>query len=151
MEIREFTRKDRLACLRVLDSNIPGFLKPDARDDFTDYLDELGSPGHYFFVLENYTKQILACGGVHIFPDKALAGFQWGMVARAHHRTGLGRAMIEFRLDWLKTNHQNVKQVILESNSFSSGFFELFGFTIEQTSENHYGKDLHRFDMRLTL
>ena len=151
MEIREYTRKDRLACLRVLDSNIPGFLKPDARDDFTDYLDELGSPGHYFFVLENYTKQILACGGVFIFPDTALARFNWDMVARAHHRTGLGRAMIEFRLDWLKTNHQNVKQVILESNSFSSGFFELFGFTIEQTSENHYGKDLHRFDMRLTL
>ena len=38
MEIREYTRKDRLACLRVLDSNIPGFLKPDMRDDFTDYL-----------------------------------------------------------------------------------------------------------------
>ena len=151
MEIREYTRKDRLACLRVLDSNIPGFLKPDMRDDFTDYLDELSSPGHGFFVLENHNKQILACGGVYLFPDTALAGLSWGMVARAHHRTGLGRAMIEFLLDWLRNQHPNVKQVVLESNSFSKEFFELFGFKIEQTTENHYGIGLHRFDMRLTL
>jgi N-acetylglutamate synthase-like GNAT family acetyltransferase len=151
MEIRAFNRKDRQAVLKVLDSNIPGFLKPDMREDFTDYLDDLSGAGHQFFVLENHAKQILACGGVYFFPDTLLASFQWNMVARAYHRTGLGKIMLEHQLAWLREHHQSVKQVILESSQFSNSFFETFGFINEQMIENHYGLGLHRYDMRLSF
>jgi GNAT superfamily N-acetyltransferase len=150
MEIRAYTRKDRLACLRVLESNIPGFFKPDTRDDFTDYLDELGNPGHSFFILENHAKLVLACGGVYIFPGAVLASLQWGMVARAYHRSGLGRALLEYRLNWLRET-AIVQEVLLSATQSSSAFFEQFGFVIEKTLENHGGIGVHQVEMRLKL
>jgi GNAT superfamily N-acetyltransferase len=150
MEIREYTRKNRLACLRVLDSNIPGFFKPEARDDFTDYLDELDTPGHTFFVLENHAKLVLACSGVYIFPGAVLASLHWGMVARAYHRTGLGSALLEYRLNWLRET-AIVQEVLLSTTQSSSAFFERFGFAIEKTLENHDGIGVHQVEMRLKL
>jgi GNAT superfamily N-acetyltransferase len=150
MEIREYTRKDRLACLRVLDSNIPGFFKPEARDDFTDYLDELGSPGHTFFVLENHAKHLIACGGVYIFPGAVLASLNWGMVARAYHRTGIGSALLEYRLNWLRET-AIVRNVMLNTPQRASGFFEQFGFTFETSIENPDGTGLQHLEMRLKL
>jgi ribosomal protein S18 acetylase RimI-like enzyme len=151
MEIRAYTRKDRLACLRVLDSNIPGFFKPEARDDFTDYLDELGNPGHTFFVLENYTKQLIACAGIYVFPDATLASLHWIMVARAHQHTEIGRTLLEHQLNWIRQTQTTVQQVVLSTHQGSSGFFERFGFVVENISENFYGTVIHRLEMRLIL
>ncbi len=150
MEIRDYTRKDRSACLRVMNSNIPGFFKPDARDDFTDYLDEIDSPGHTFFVLENHSRQLIACGGVYIFPGAVLASLQWGMVARAHHRTGLGTALLEYRLKWLKET-AIVREVLVNTPQTSAGFFEQLGFVGHQTIEHFYEPGIHQVEMRLKL
>jgi hypothetical protein len=96
------------------------------------------------------STKLTACGGIYIFPGAILASLNWGMVARAYHRTGIGSALLEYRLNWLRET-AIVRTVILNTPPAASGFFEQFGFVFETSIENPVGTGIQQLEMRLQL
>lgn len=149
IKTRAYTDQDREACLSVFDSNLPTFFDPDEREEFELYLDDLTErgPNAEYLVLET-AKGVIACGGYYIADQQA--GLAWGMVARDHHRQGIGSSLILERLRRIAAQPK-VTSIILDTSQRSQGFFARLGFEVVQVIQDDYDIGLHRVDMRLDL
>jgi ribosomal protein S18 acetylase RimI-like enzyme len=146
MRIRPYQPSDRAACLAVFHSNTPDFFLPVEEADFTAFLDRM--PGPYLVVEED--DEIVACGGHAVNAVTGVATLCWGMVARAHQRRGLGRALLRARLANL-ADHPEAKVVRLDTSQHSRGFFEREGFVVQQTIQDGYDPGLDRCKLERIL
>ncbi len=144
MIFRLYQINDQAACLEIFDSNCPKFFAPNERQAFITDLSEFLN----YFVLEK-ENQIVACGGL----EQIRTGIWvlcWGMVQQDLHHQGFGKALLEYRLAWLKTQ-PIVHELHLDTTPLSSGFFAKYGFEIVQVTPNGYAIGLDRVDMVLKL
>ena len=146
MRIRAYEPSDRGACLAVFASNTPDFFLPEEERLFARFLDRL--PGPYLVAEEGTT--ILGCGGYAVNPGIGAADLCWGMVTRACHRRGLGRALLLARLARI-AGHCEAVVVRLETSQHSRAFFEREGFAVREVIPDGYGADLHRCKLDLIL
>lgn len=147
MRVRDYTTADRSACLTVFDSNVPGFFVPPEREEFAAFLDAL--PGQYL-VVEDDAGRVLGCGGYAVRPGTATADLCWGMVRRERHGTGLGRLLLEARLERARADAP-LEVVALDTSQHTLGFYERRGFRTERVTPDGYAPGLDRCDMRLFL
>ena len=149
LEIRAYQNRDREACLRVFDSNLPMFFAPDEREEFALYLDDPieRGPDAEYLVLE-MMNTIVACGGFYVANHEA--GLAWGMVAQHHHREGFGKRLLLERLRRIAARPA-AKAILLDTSQRSQGFFARLGFEVVKITEDDYDVGLHRVDMRLEL
>ncbi len=153
--IRDYAATDRAACVSVFESNTPGFFDPSERAALDNWLNakdrqEIAYASNRvekFYVLEQ-DHQVLACGGFYIPAGKEEATMVWGMVHNSLHKKGLGRRLLEYRIDIIRREHAGVK-ILLDTTQHSSGFFEQMGFTVTAVTPDFYGPGLHRHDMEL--
>jgi N-acetylglutamate synthase-like GNAT family acetyltransferase len=149
MNFRVLKSFDIPACLKIFDNNTPEFFAEHERSEFEEFLNELiPTEDQTYFMIEDGPR-IVACGGIFVRENQA--GLTWGMVARDLHGRGLGRALMQARLNWLQAHHPHVIEVILDTSQHSSGFFEQCGFKVTKRIPNGYRKGLDRLDMRLRL
>ena len=147
MITRDYQPYDRAACLAVFDSNVGGSFLASERLDFQTYLDTL--PGPYLVVEEN--DVIIACGGYATNIDAPdTADLCWGMVRLDFQRAGIGKVLVDARLDRIREDGA-YRYVCLKTSHETAAFYERFGFVIEQVVENGIAEGLHRYDMKLTL
>lgn len=147
IRVRDYAPADRDACLAVFDSNLHAFFDPAEREDFAAFLDR--RPGPYL-VIEDGEGRVVGCGGYAVEPGTATADLCWGMVAREHHRTGLGELLLDLRLRRIRAEPA-VRDVALNTSQHTRGFFERFGFVTERVVPDGFGPGLDRCDMRLVL
>jgi ribosomal protein S18 acetylase RimI-like enzyme len=147
MRVRDYTAADRPACLAVFDSNVPHFFVPPEREEFAAFLDDLPGP---YLVVEDETGVIVGCGGYAVTPGTAVADLCWGMVDRARHGTGLGRVLLDARMERVR-HDPAVDAVALNTSQHTRGFYERRGFVIERVEIDGYAPGLDRCDMRLVL
>ncbi|RJF93926.1 GNAT family N-acetyltransferase [Sphingomonas cavernae] len=121
--IRGYRAEDRAMCLTLFDGNVPEYFHVSERADFEAFLDDL--PERYLVVEDRGT--IVGCGGFAIIPEKRLAEFCWGMVARDRHRAGFGRMLAEERIARIAATGA-ADTISLETTQHSAGFFERLGF-----------------------
>ena len=144
--VRAYAPADRAACLALFDGNVPTFFTPGERADFAAFLDAYAAD--WAFQVVERGGAIVACGGHRVAADGATAGFCWGMVDRAQHRTGIGRILTQARLDAARAT-PGVRQVRLDTSQHTKGFYARFGFVVEQVVPDGYGPGLDRVDMLL--
>ncbi len=144
---RPYQASDREACLRILDGNSPQSFLPNERESFSKYLDEHAA-GYY--VVENAKGILAACGGFSLGLDGESATLCWGMVDKAFHGKGLGRLLLSRRLAAL-AQIPGMKLVRMDTSQNSVGFFMKRGFKTYRITRDHYGPDLHRYEMYLLL
>lgn len=147
MRVRDYTTADRDACLAVFDSNVPAFFVPAEREQFAAFLDAL--PGPYLVVVDE-DGAVLGCGGYAVTPGTTTADLCWGMVRRERHGTGLGRLLVDARLERVRADAA-VEAVALNTSQHTVGFYERRGFRTEQVTPDGYAPGLDRCDMRLLL
>ncbi|MFB9992662.1 GNAT family N-acetyltransferase [Deinococcus oregonensis] len=147
MAIRDYHPEDRAACLAVFRSNTPDYFTDDEVAEFETFLDTMTDP---YFVLE-LEGQIMACGGVFVRRDGQTAGLAWGMVHRAQHRQGYGRALLDRRLTWLGVHAPHVTAVTIETSQHSAPFFARLGFNTTRIQPEGFALGLDQHDMRLSL
>lgn len=145
MKIRPYTEKDRTACLEILDGNTPEFFVASDHDALGGFLSHL--PGPYFVGEEH--EEVVACGGWALDSAK-VALLTWGMVRRAQHGRGLGRMLLRFRLDAIKTDTR-ANVVRIHTVQLVQGFFAKEGFVAIDTVPNGFGPGLDRVTMELRL
>lgn len=147
MRVRDYTTADRSACLAVFDSNVPEFFVPAEREEFAAFLDALPGP---YLVAEDEAGRVLGCGGYAVTPGTTTADLCWGMVRRERHGTGLGRLLLDARLERVRADAR-ADAVALKTSQHTRAFYERVGFHTERVISDGFAPGLDRCDMRLFL
>lgn len=153
MRVREYTPADRDACLAVFDSNVPRFFVPPEREEFVAFLAALPGP---YLVIEGDSGEVVGCGGYAMEPGTNDAHLCWGMIDQARHGTGLGRLLLDARLERVRADAADaaggsIEAVALHTSQHTRGFYERRGFHVERVTPDGYAPGLDRCDMRLVL
>ena len=146
-ELREYTAADREACLAVFDTNVPRFFSPPERIEFEMFLDSLPGP---YFVVAGESGRVHGCGGYAIDGPAARADLCWGMVSSDRQGTGIGRLLLEARLQRAMANPA-IRVVTLETSQHTTGFYERWGFETTKIVPDGYSPGLDRCEMRLIV
>lgn len=146
MRVREYTPADREACLAVFDSNVPAYFVTAEREAFAAFLDDLPGP---YLVIEDEGGAIVGCGGYAVVAETRTADLCWGMVEQGRHGTGLGRLLLDARLDRIRAD-RGADAVALNTSQHTRGFYERRGFVTERVIPDGFAPGLDRCDMRLS-
>lgn len=146
MRIRTYEPRDREGCLSVCRSAVPHFIAPHEVGLFEAFLSKL--PGDYLVIESD--GRIIACGGYAIEPEKRTATLCWGLVEVARHGGGVGRLLLQTRLDAIRRT-PDVDAVELGTSQHTAGFFKRFGFELVRITADGFAPGLDRHDMRLDL
>lgn len=143
--VRAWRPDDRPQCLALFDGNVPDYFAPKECADFIAFLDDLRGP---YLVIEDAAGNVVACGGFQTDDrDESVVVLCWGMVDRRRHRAGLGRRLLQVRLD-LITASGLFTTVTIETTPFSRGFFERAGFVCTQVVSDGFAPGYDRVDMQ---
>jgi ribosomal protein S18 acetylase RimI-like enzyme len=146
MEFRRYKPEDKQSCLDLFRSNQPKFFTEPELADFERFLDTQSDD--YFVVTDN--GHVVACGGFWVDRESGIARLCWGMVENARHHEGIGKLLLDARLDLLRRTPE-VRAVALETSQHTFGFFEREGFVTEQITRDWYAPGLDRYEMIMTL
>lgn len=135
------------ACLAVFDSNVPRYFDPRERPVFTEFLGALPGP---YLVLRLEEGEVVACGGYAVREEAEAGDLCWGMVRRDLHGLGLGRALLNLRIDALREDSR-VGHVELNTSQHTVAFYEGLGFRTVGVEPDGYAPGLDRCEMRLDL
>ena len=147
VNVHPYTPQDRLACLGIFDGNTPEFFAPSERTEFAAFLD---AATENYLVLESANGVIIGCGGYYVKSAGGIAGLAWGMVARAWHKRGFGRVLLEARLLLLRRS-PDAALVRVSTSQHSRGFFERCGFRAVRVVPDGYAPGIDRVELDLAL
>jgi predicted GNAT family N-acyltransferase len=139
---------DHPACLALFDSNQPTYFAATERVEFTSFLHSLSAATPYLVLTRH--GRIVACGGLRFDPARHSATLCWGMVARPLHGQGLGTRLTTERIA-LTRAIPGLSRITLSTSQHTRGFYQGFGFHVDQIIPNGFGHGLDRCDMSLSL
>lgn len=132
-------------CMDIIQSNTPKFIDHTEHEDFKKYLSRKDK--NYFVIYKN--DELIACGGYELNPSKTKAGLSWGLVHRNFHKQGIGRELIQFRINHIQSHFPKV-EIQLDTSQHTYQFFEKFGFKLINIAKNGWAEGLHKYHMVLT-
>lgn len=140
-----FQPGDRENCLALFTANTPDWFAPQEREQYEAFLDDV--PPNYF-VMRDAGGAIAGAGGIELETDRGVGWLTWGMVDPTRHGQGLGKALLEYRLEQLRAN-LNIQRVCIDSSQLTAPFYEKYGFQTQRIIPDGYAKGLHRHEMEL--
>lgn len=140
MTIRTYNSSDKKAVLELLSSNSPKYFAVSEQKDFENYLEN--EIEDYFVVEENAT--IVASGGVNYFPKEKIARISWDIVALESHGKGIGKKLLQHRINLLKSN-TDVESIVVRTSQHAYLFYQKMGFEVKEVEKNFWaqGFDLY--------
>jgi N-acetylglutamate synthase-like GNAT family acetyltransferase len=156
MKIRAYIHSDRDACIGLFKSNMPYDFLPSELPDFINWLDrrepEQQATAQQSFIDQYFVAEadgrLTGCGGCYIDLDKKEATMTWGMVDRSLHKQGIGRALLQYRIDFIKAVNPDYT-IVLNTTQFSAPFFKRMGFSVVTITKDFYSVGFDRYDMIL--
>jgi RimJ/RimL family protein N-acetyltransferase len=149
MRLCTYTPAHEPGCLQIFEGNTVPFFAARERASFLDYLKGLKPPCFYFVVQEE-SEDVLACGGMNFDTPNHLAYLRWDMVSRKHHRQGVGTFLALSRLS-LICQRPEIQTVRLGTSQYSWRFYEKLGFSTRQITPNGIAPGLDEYLMDLGL
>lgn len=146
--IRPYAEADREAALAIFDSNLPEYFGVGEREWFADSLDDLDGPAF----LVTVDGEAAAFGGYEVWDYYNKALLVWGMAARRHHKSGLGRLLLFERLLRIARERPPTRYVTVDTSPLVSPFFRHCGFELTSVWAGGYrsGLDMHELRYDLT-
>jgi len=150
IEFRDYEPAYREECRAIIASQVGSYLAPGEEKDFDTFLDEIesGADDTYFCVAISEGR-VIGCGGVQISGEEA--NLSWGILRAGELSKGFGRALLEHRLEWVRTNRPMVKVISCHTAPKTEGFFEKFGFVVVRRQANYWGGVLELVVMERTV
>lgn len=137
MIIRPYQASDLSEVLNLLSSNIPTYFAPEEYEDLKTYL---AHEIEDYYVVEQ-DNHIVAAGGINYKEQDAY--ISWDFVDANMHGTGIGKQLLQYRLDRI-LKRGKVKRIIVRTSQFAYGFYEKNGFVIKEQHKDYWAPG---FDM----
>lgn len=143
---RLYTPQDRDQCLAALDANTPDYFAPQERADYEKFLDDIS--GEYLVV--EVAGRVVGCGGYVIVEDADYAHTSWGMVHPDYKGYGLGKGLLDARLQALR-GVPRVKRVRVITSPATESFFRHYDFIVTRRERNGITSGIDLVEMWLDL
>ncbi|MTB51589.1 GNAT family N-acetyltransferase [Lewinella sp. W8] len=146
MIIAPYSPEDFSPTLSLLQANIPKYFAPEEYDDLATYLQQ--EREDYFTGTLN--GQLVAAGGINYLPDSRSARISWDIVHPDFHGRGLGRQLLQHRLDLLRRNPQ-ITSVSVRTSQHTHGFYAKAGFLLQYQEKDYWFKGFDLYHMELVF
>ena len=97
--IREYEPADKEAVMELLRLNTPRYFAPEEAADLDAYLER---ERELYYVLL-HEERIVGCGGINFADDKTVGKISWDIIHPDYQRKSLGKQLLEYRIDKLKS------------------------------------------------
>ena len=143
IKLREYQQTDKSALIHILRKNIPEFFDENEAKDFENYLE---CHLEVYFVAE-LAGVLVGGGGINFADDGRTAKISWDFIDPQYQGRGVGKALLRFRLDYLKKMLQ-ITEVTVRTSQFAYGFYEKHGFALEQIVRDYWAPGYDLYYMR---
>jgi [ribosomal protein S18]-alanine N-acetyltransferase len=141
--------------LAIFDSNIGEWFADGEREDLIEMLNnhlELNeSPNSHGWIsiyhVGRLNGKVVAAGGFALKDE--LSEISWGMVHADLRGTGLGKELLQYRLDLIKTRFPEIRSVVSQTSPAAAGFFAKFGFETRYEEPKYWGNEIDLVGMEL--
>ncbi|MCT4579928.1 MAG: GNAT family N-acetyltransferase [Flavobacteriales bacterium] len=145
--IRKYTEKDFDKVVQLLRLNTPQFFHPSEEKDFIHYLTHLKED---YLVVEQ-DNDVVGAGGInYCVGDDQEVRFSWDVVHPNYQGKGIGKSLVEYRIDWVKNNRKE-KKVVVRTSQLATLFYQKFGFKLQTITQNFWAEGLDLYLMHLKL
>ncbi|MBC3540738.1 GNAT family N-acetyltransferase [Rufibacter sp. H-1] len=141
--IREYTPQDKPAVLELLRLNTPAYFSPEEEKDLIHYLEH---ERELYFVVE-HDGTLAGCGGINFSGDPTTGKISWDIIHPAYQGKGLGRSLLQHRINLLK-NRKQVRTISVRTSQLVYQFYERMGFELLEMVPDYWapGFDLYRME-----
>lgn len=146
MEIIPYKTEYKAQVIALLEMNTPKYFSAEEANDLIHYLDhEIEA---YYVVKED--NKIIGAGGINYFLDEDLARIAWDFIDPNYQGKGIGRQLLQHRINAIKTANK-VSKVIVRTSQLVYPFYEKSGFTLKEVKKDFWyvGYDLYLLEMEL--
>ena len=147
IRIREYQDSDRPAVLDAFRSNVPAHFPASEEAWLESCLDDPDGP--LFVVLDDL--ELIGFGGYELSEFYHLGTLVFGLVRADRHGTGIGRALLHYRLRHMAASDLRPRYVTVDTHPHTAGFFERNGFVEIARWIGGYRSGLDRVDLRFDL
>lgn len=146
MIIREYNTHDIISLENLIDFNTPRYFDPEEKNDFLNYLQ---NEREDYFVVE-LDDLIVGCGGINYEENKSIGIISWDIIHPDFQGKGIGRELLNYRLELLKTNN-TTKKIIVRTSQLTDKFYEKNGFVLTRVIKDYWanGFDLYFMEMKV--
>jgi GNAT superfamily N-acetyltransferase len=145
--IRRYREDDRKAVLAAFRTNVPDHFPASEEAWLRSALDEPDGP--LFVVVEG--DEVIGFGGYELSAFYNLATLVFGLVRADRHGTGVGRALLIYRLLHMAGQKLRPRYVTVDTHPHTAGFFERCGFIEIARWPGGYRSGRDRVDLRFEL
>lgn len=146
ISIRPYETKDQEALLALLKLNVPLHFAESEIADFEFYLKH---KTECYFILEA-ADEIIGAGGINFDPENKLAKISWDFISPTQQGKGIGKKLLEYRIDLLK-EMMNIEKIIVRTSQTAYRFYEKSGFELQFIEKNYWAKGFDLYYMVYTL
>lgn len=129
----------------MLEELTPTYFAPEEQTDFANYLDD--EVEDYFTISQN--GRIVGCGGINYQRSQNIAFLSWDIIALDHQGKGLGRQLLNHRIDHIRIQ-QPTFEVHVRTSQLAYHFYEKRGFKAVRTEKDFWAKGLDMVYMVLS-
>ncbi|MDF1696256.1 MAG: GNAT family N-acetyltransferase [Saprospiraceae bacterium] len=143
MIIRPYHIQDKKQTLYLLEQNIPTYFHRSELIDFEAYLEQERED---YFVVEQ-DRLLIGAGGINYFHTEKKARISWDIVAPENQGKGIGRALLQHRLSFLKMN-KDIDTVDVRTSQLTHRFYEKSGFILIDKKTDYWAPGFDLYHMR---
>lgn len=143
---RAYQQQDLDDCLRLFRSNQQPYFAADEYEEYQQFLTEEvnAKTAPYFVLLDG--NDVVGCGGYMRCDDAVF--LTWGMLERSLHGQGLGRELINGRIEKIRAEFGSLP-ICIETSQFTAPIYQRLSFIEVKRTENGFGPGLHAVRMQL--
>jgi GNAT superfamily N-acetyltransferase len=147
LDIRHYRPTDHKAVLEAFRTNVPEHFPASEEAWLSSCLDEPDGP--LFVVVEG--EEVVGFGGYEVSDFYNLGTLVFGLVRADRHGSGVGRALLAYRLLQMAGLPQPPRYVTVDTHPHTAGFFERCGFEEIARWPGGYRSGRDRVDLRFEL
>lgn len=140
--IRPYKKKDKKRLLEIFKLNTPRYFDENESKDLETYLQEFSET----YLIMEYKNVIVGGAGYNVRESDYSGRINWIFFHPDYSDLGLGREMVDYCLNILKSD-PTVKKLVVRTSQLAYGFFAKFGYQLIRVEKDYWGEGLDLYLM----
>src|SRR5690606_24539080 len=144
--LRPYRSNDYDKLCEILTLNIPKYFAAQELADFKKYLTE--EIENYYVAEIDHT--LVGCGGINYMHADHVALISWDIIHPAHHGKGIGKRLLNHRIQHIRDNHPLYK-IVVRTSQLAYLFYEKQGFKLLGMHSDFwaYGYEMYKMEYNM--